>query len=77
MDYVLRSGEAAAAAGAQAGQVALPDAAEAADYQAYMEQAERRLVEAVFAEHPSSRKLAAALKISQSTASRLIRKYID
>ena len=77
MDYVLRSEETAAAAGTQAGQVPLPDAAAAADYQVYMEQAERRLVEAVFAEHPSSRKLAAALNISQSTASRLIRKYME
>ena len=41
-----------------------------------MDHYEKGVIETAYRQHPSSRKLAEALRISQATASRLIRKYI-
>ncbi|WMI82015.1 sigma-54 interaction domain-containing protein [Anaerotignum sp. MB30-C6] len=42
-----------------------------------MEELEKKLITSAFKKHKSSRKVATALKISQSKANRLIRKYIE
>lgn len=44
--------------------------------QEYLEDQEKQLIQTLYGEYPNSYKLADRLKISQSTASRLIRKYI-
>lgn len=54
----------------------VPSYAGKRSYRSVIEEAERQLVEEQYDAHPSSRKLATALGVSQSTASRLIRKYI-
>ncbi len=46
-------------------------------FDAVIEEYEGRIIRRAYEQYPSSRKLAEALKLSQSTASRLIRKYIE
>lgn len=47
-----------------------------ATYAQRIEERERRFIQTQYRRYPSTRKLAAALQVSQSTATRLIRKYI-
>lgn len=47
-----------------------------ATYAQRIEERERRFIQTQYRLHPSTRKLAAALQVSQSTATRLIHKYI-
>ena len=48
-----------------------------ATYAQRIEERERRFIQTQYRRHPSTRKLAAALQVSQSTATRLIHKYIS
>lgn len=52
-------------------------ALEQMSYVEAMEQYEQALIQKAYLKYPSSRKLAKALQVSQATASRLIRKYIE
>ena len=45
-------------------------------YSERIEERERRFIQSQYRRHPSTRKLAAALQVSQTTATRLIHKYI-
>ena len=46
-------------------------------YEAVMEEYEGKIIRKAYELYPSSRKMAEALKVSQSTANRLIKKYIE
>ncbi|BDF66314.1 hypothetical protein CE91St43_02860 [Oscillospiraceae bacterium] len=54
-----------------------PERTGAATYAERIEERERRFIQSQYRRYPSTRKLAAALKVSQTTATRLIRKYVS